>query len=235
VTDAHTVRDVVAALLAARDLDAAEELRERLDPAEISDETSEGMSRVLAEWSDPLAVGNLLLCADLLLPAEFAVPAVERAVAATQPDARLAACAAVGAQRLADADLLEEPLRERLVSALVAAAGTRRDAAAARAGYALISLAEPADAGALLALADADVEVVRHNTLALLVNLLGVRGLAELVTKVEGQPVADRTLGGALQARVALGKAGVDVAAPVEELVPPGHPLRSYLLSEIAR
>ncbi|HEU4675447.1 MAG TPA: hypothetical protein VFS29_05650, partial [Motilibacteraceae bacterium] len=104
----------------------------------------------------------------------------------------------------------------------------RRDAAAARAGYALIALAQPADAPALLALADVDDPLARHNALALLLNLLGVRGLAALVQQVEAAGIADRSLGGALQVRVALDEAGVDLRAPDASLVPPEHPLRTY-------
>lgn len=224
----------LAALLAAGDLDDVEALREQLGEP-LPDEGSETVRRTMADWSAHRAVGNLLLCADLVVPPELAVPAVERAVDAEQPDERLAACAAVGAQRLADADLLDEPGRARLVAALVAAAGTRRDAAAARAGYALVALAEPTDAPALLPLADVDgaddgtgAGTVRHNALALLLNLLGVLGVAELVRQVEGAGVADRRLGGALQARVALAEAGVDLRDPDESLVPPEHPLRAY-------
>ncbi|MGN6332611.1 MAG: hypothetical protein ACTHOD_13295 [Motilibacteraceae bacterium] len=222
----------LAALLAAGDLDEVEALREHLDEP-LSDGSSETIRRTLADWSDRQGVGNLLLCADLVVPTELAVPAIERAVDGEQGDARLAACAAVGAQRLADADLLEEPLRARLIDALVTAAGTRRDAAAARAGYALVALAEPADAPALLALADVDDPLGRHNALALLLNLVGVSGVAGLVQQVESAGIADRRLGGALQARVALDEAGVELTAPDDAAVPPGHPLRAYRVPAI--
>ncbi|MGN6246282.1 MAG: hypothetical protein ACTHQ3_21745 [Motilibacteraceae bacterium] len=225
--------DPLGDLLAADDLDEVEALRSRLT---VSDEASETVRALLEAWSDRRALGNLLLCADLVLPPELAVPALVRALSGPEgrgPGERLAVAAAVGAQRLADADLLEEPDRQRLVAALVQTAQARRDAAGARAAYALTVLAEPADAPELLPLADSDVEVVRHNALALLLNLLGVRGLAEQVLRVEGEGVPDRRLGGALQARVALGEAGVDLGAPAEDLLPPGHPLRSYLVSEM--
>lgn len=219
--------DAVAVLLTTRNLEVVEGLREHLQP-DAEDEAR--VRDVVQAWADDVAVGNLLLCADLALPADVAVPAVLRGLSSP---GWTPVAAAVGAQRLADADLLEEPDRQRLVAALVRTAQARRDATGARAAYALTALAEPADAAELLPLADSDVEVVRHNALALLLNLLGVRGLAEQVLRVEGEGVPDRRLGGALQARVALGEAGVDLGAPAEDLLPPGHPLRSYLVSEM--